>query len=69
MTSYKFRRMEWFAEHGSPDVGSPTFPPQEQQASNSTQSDELLVRPNNIPEETHQPEQLATVEATSGFVF
>ncbi len=69
MDSYKFRRMPWFAEHSSPDVGIPTFPPQEQQASNSTQSDQLPVRPDNITEETHQPEQLETVEANSGFVF
>ena len=63
MDSYKFRRMPWFADHNSPDVGIPTFPPQEQQ------SDQLPVRPDNITEETHQPKQLETVEANSGFVF
>ena len=67
MESYKFRRMPWFSDHGSQYVGIPVFPPQEQQA--LTQPDQLPHQPNNIPEQTQQPEQSQQVEAGSGFEF
>ena len=53
--------MPWFAEHGSPDVGFPEFP-QEQEAPMATQPDQLPHQPHAVPDQT----QSQKVEANSG---